>query len=33
MASFITTVDGLISEITEVWTDVHQTPPPGSRPS
>jgi ketosteroid isomerase-like protein len=33
VATFITVRDGLISEMTEVWTDVAQTPPEGTRPS
>lgn len=33
VATFITTREGLISEMTEVWTDVAQTPPEGTRPS
>ncbi|GAA1981373.1 hypothetical protein GCM10009718_18030 [Isoptericola halotolerans] len=32
VASFVTVHDGLVTEMTEVWTDVDQTPPPGSRP-
>ena len=33
VATFITVRDGLISEMTEVWTDVAQTSPVGARPS
>ncbi|MDF1606503.1 nuclear transport factor 2 family protein [Nocardioides sp. YIM 152315] len=33
VATFITVRDARISEMTEVWTDVAQTPPEGSRPS
>jgi hypothetical protein len=33
VATFITAQDGVISEMTEVWTDVSQTPPVGTRPS
>jgi hypothetical protein len=32
VASFVTVRDGLISELTEVWTDVAQTPVEGARP-
>lgn len=32
VASFITERDGLIAELTEVWTDVGQTPPEDARP-
>jgi ketosteroid isomerase-like protein len=32
VATFITARDGLISEMTEVWTDVEQAPPEGARP-
>jgi hypothetical protein len=32
VATFVTSRDGLISEMTEVWTDVAQTPPEGARP-
>lgn len=32
VASFITERDGLIIELTEVWTDVDETPPEGTRP-
>lgn len=32
VATFITAKDDLISEMTEVWTDVAQTPPDGTRP-
>lgn len=33
VATFITSRDGLITEMTEVWTDVAQTPPAGTRPA
>lgn len=33
VATFITVRDGRISEMTEVWTDVAQTPPEGTRPT
>ncbi len=33
VATFIAVRDGRISEMTEVWTDVAQTPPDGTRPS
>jgi ketosteroid isomerase-like protein len=33
VATFITARDGRIGEMTEVWTDVAQTPPGGTRPS
>ena len=33
VATFITIRDDLIAEMTEVWTDVSQTPPPGTRPT
>ena len=33
VATFITVRDGLVSEMTEVWTDVAQSPPEGARPS
>lgn len=33
VATFIAVRDGLISEMTEVWTDVAQSPPEGARPS
>jgi hypothetical protein len=33
VAGFLTTRDGLAIELTEVWTDVDQAPPPGTRPS
>lgn len=33
VASFIAVRDGRIVEMTEVWTDVAQTPPHGTRPS
>ncbi len=33
VATFITTADGLITQMTEVWTDVSQTPPAGTRPA
>jgi hypothetical protein len=33
VATFITVRDGLISDITEVWTDIGATPPGGTRPS
>jgi hypothetical protein len=32
VATFITAHDGQITEMTEVWTDVAQTPPDGTRP-
>jgi hypothetical protein len=32
VATFITVRDGRITEMTEVWTDVAQTPPDGARP-
>jgi hypothetical protein len=32
VATFITARDGLIEEMTEVWTDVAQAPPGGARP-
>jgi hypothetical protein len=32
VASFITERDGLIAELTEVWTDVDETPPERTRP-
>lgn len=32
VATFITVRDGLIADMTEVWTDVDQAPPAGSRP-
>ncbi len=32
VASFITERDGLIAELTEVWTDVGEAPPEGTRP-
>ncbi len=32
VATFITARDGLIAELTEVWTDVEQTPPSDRRP-
>lgn len=32
VASFATVRSGLISELTEVWADVDQTPPEGTRP-
>ena len=32
VATFVTVHDGRISEMTEVWTDVAQTPPAGTRP-
>lgn len=31
-ASFVQLRDGLISQLTEVWTDIAQQPPPGTRP-
>ncbi len=33
VATFLTARDGLIGDITEVWTDVGATPPEGARPS
>lgn len=33
VATFIAVRDGLIREMTEVWTDVAQTPPDGTRPT
>ena len=33
VATFITVRDGLVSEMTEVWTDVAQTPPEETRPA
>ncbi|MCD6638393.1 MAG: nuclear transport factor 2 family protein [Nocardioides sp.] len=33
VATFITARDGQIRQMTEVWTDVAQTPPGGARPS
>lgn len=32
VASFVTVRDGAISELTEVWTDIGQTAPEGTRP-
>ena len=32
VASFATVRDGLIAELTEVWADVDQEPPAGTRP-
>ena len=32
VASFATVRDGLIAELVEVWTDVDQDAPPGTRP-
>ena len=32
VATFVTAHDGLISSMTEVWTDVAQVPPAGTRP-
>jgi hypothetical protein len=32
VATFITARDGQITEMTEVWTDVAQAPPDGTRP-
>jgi hypothetical protein len=32
VATFVTTRDGLVSEMTEVWAGVDQTPPGGTRP-
>jgi len=31
VASFVTVAGGLIHELTEVWTDVDQAPPAGTR--
>ena len=31
VASFASTKDGLVSELVEVWADVDQPPPPGTR--
>lgn len=33
VATFVAIRDELIAEMTEVWTDVAQTPPDGSRPT
>lgn len=33
VATFVAVREGRISEMTEVWTDVAQTPPEGTRPS
>lgn len=33
VATFVAVRDGRISEMTEVWTDVAQTPPEGTRPT
>jgi len=33
VATFLTTRDGLAIEMTEVWADVGQSPPPGTRPA
>lgn len=33
VATFITARDGVVSEMTEVWTDVAQTPSAGTRPA
>jgi ketosteroid isomerase-like protein len=33
VATFIAVRDGRIREMTEVWTDVAQTPPDGTRPA
>ena len=33
VATFITLRDGLIAEMTEVWTDVNQQAPEGTRPA
>ena len=32
VATFVSSQDGLIKDMTEVWTDVALTPPPGARP-
>jgi hypothetical protein len=32
VATFISAHDGLIADMTEVWTDVDQSPPEGTRP-
>jgi len=32
VATFVTVRDGLVVEMTEVWTDVGQEAPPGTRP-
>lgn len=32
VATFITAANGLVTEMTEVWTDVAQTAPEGTRP-
>lgn len=32
VASFLTTQDGLVIELVEVWTEVDQLPSPGTRP-
>jgi hypothetical protein len=33
VASFVTVRDGLIAELTEVWTDIGRLPPEGHRPN
>lgn len=33
VATFISERDGLVAQMTEVWTDVAQTPPDSARPS
>ena len=33
VATFISLRDGLIAEMTEVWTDVNEVAPPGTRPA
>ena len=33
VASFLTVRDGLVGELTEVWTEVGQDPEPGTRPA
>ncbi len=32
VATFVSSEDGLIKDMTEVWTDVARTPPQGTRP-
>jgi hypothetical protein len=32
-ATFVTMQDGLIQDMTEVWTDISQEPPSGARPA
>ncbi|PVG81783.1 hypothetical protein DDE18_17615 [Nocardioides gansuensis] len=33
VATFVTLRDGLVADMTEVWTDVDQEAPPGTRPT